>query len=114
MMFNVHIDDLLSEIKKFDIDEIQNDVPGKILVRFNNYVSIGEGHFLSKIFSVLVSYDNDNKVNSVVLYLISDPTKTQDLWTHILHHGFLNLELYPIMIDEDSLPIKLFLAPIKY
>ena len=29
MMFNVHIDDLLSEIKKFDIEEIQNDVPGK-------------------------------------------------------------------------------------
>ena len=113
MMFDVHIDELLSEINKFDIEEIKNDVTGKVLVRFNNYVSIGEGHYLSKIFSVLISCD-DNMVKTVVLYLISDPSKTQDLWTYILNHGFLNLELYPIMIDEDSLPIKLFLAPIKY
>lgn len=113
MIFHVPLEELLSSIKQFPIEFLQDDVPGKILVQFQNYVPIGQGSFVSKIHSLLISH-SEGKVDSVQLYMIANPSETQSLWTYILHYGLFNLELYPIMIDEESLPVRLILAPIKY
>lgn len=113
MEYFVSLQEFLREAQSFNIDSIENDVPGKTYIRFKEAFEIGPYPTRGRVHSLIVCHKED-AVTSVCLYLIASPNDTQSIWTHILHHGFFNLELYPIMIEEDYLPIKLFLAPTRY
>lgn len=113
MKYFVSLQELLCKAQAFSVESIDNDTPGKTMITFKYSLVIGSYPSCGNVFSILVSHEEDS-VTSVCLYMIASPNDTQSIWTHILHHGFLDLELYPIMIEEEYSPIKLFLAPVKY
>lgn len=113
MQFSVPLPELLNAIQNYRIMSINDIASSKILIHLKDFILIGNDSFQCKVRSILICH-KDGLVEGVRLSISINPAEKQALWTHVLHFGFLDLELYPIMIDVDYFPAKLFLAPLKY
>lgn len=111
MEFKVSVQELLQAIGNSNIMSIDNH-SGVMFIKLSKALTMGEPSWNYRFFSLTVTYENEN-VKCVILNMLLDPLHSQELWTKVLHEGFLNLELYPATIEDEYLLGKFVLVPIK-
>ena len=112
MEFEVSVQELLEAIGESNIMSIDDNHSSLMFVKLSNAITVGELSWNYKVFSIIVSYEGEN-VKGVILNMLMNPVHSQELWTKVLHEGFLNLELYPATIEDEYLLGKFVLVPIK-
>lgn len=112
MEFNVSVQELLKAIGSSNIMSIEDNHFGVMFVKLSKAITMGEPSWNYRVFSLAVTYENEN-VKCVILNMLLNPLHSQELWTQVLHEGFLNLELYPATIEDEYLLGKFVLVPIK-
>lgn len=115
MKFEVSFQDLITQIgiDNIDFDKNVTNISGSTFISLKEPIDIGEHPGTAKVFSMSINVEEDN-ISLVVLNLCLNSNDLQSVWTNILQEGFLDLELYPIMVDDLNKPIHLYLAPIRY
>lgn len=112
MEFNVSVQELLKAIGNSNIMSIEDNHSGVMFVKLSKAITMGEPSWNYRVFSLAVTYENEN-VKCVILNMLLNPLHSQELWTQVLHEGFLNLELYPATIEDEYLVGTFCLVPIK-